>query len=288
MSRQSQKGLALVLLLGGLLVRPALVNAHHEAIFGPQSSLVLSADRFLSLQVFGRELGTTDSKTRETTTLVSAGIRLSKQRPLTFTAILPYSWISERGKAGTSGGEDVVLGLRYRQDLKGLQEKWGREGNFVMGMGAFELNNGTVDHRAWTGPVEPMAAVLGSLERGKWSAIGYSVVRLNVEDSAGNKDGNNVFLGGGLAYTPNEDLQTGRLISYQTGLSFEHYAHDRVKGQSAPNTGGNELLLHPTVVYSPGHNLLLFGIVSAPLWRNVEDTAQQDTFRFGSGVVYAW
>jgi hypothetical protein len=288
MFRQSPRRLALVLLLGGLLVRPALVSAHHEAIFGPQSSLVLSADRFLSLQVFGRELGTTESKTRETTTLVSAGIRLSKRRPLTFTAILPYSWISERGSAGRSGAEDVVLGVRYRHDLKGLQEQWGREGNFVMGIGAFELNNGTVDHGAWTGPMEPMGAVLGSLERGRWSAIGYSVVRLNVEDSEGNKDGNNVFLGGGLAYTPNENFQTGRLISYQAGWSFEHYAHDRIKNRAAQNTGGNEFLLHPTVVFSPGHNVLLFGIVSAPLWRNFENAAEQDTFRFGTGVVYAW
>jgi hypothetical protein len=282
------KSLALVFLIGGLLVRPALVKAHHEAIFGPQSSLVLSADRFVSFQVFGRELGTMDSKTSETTTLVSAGVRLSKQRPLTLTAILPYSWISERGTGGTSGAEDFVLGLRYRHDLKGLQEKWDREGNFVMGMGAFELNNGTVDHRAWTGPVEPMAAVLGSLERGRWSAIGYSVVRFNVEDSEGNKDGNNLFLGAGLAYTPSENFRTGRLISYQAGWSFEHYAHDRVNGQAAPNTGGNEFLLHPTVAYSPGHGLLLFGSVSVPLWRMFEDSAEQDAYRFGTGVVYAW
>jgi hypothetical protein len=270
------------------MVRPTLLNAHHEAIFGPQSSLVLSADKFVSFQVFGRELGTIDSKTSETTTLVSAGIRVSKQRPLTFTAILPYSWISERGKAATSGTEDVVLGLRYRHDLKGLQAKWAREGNFVMGMGAFELNNGTVDHGAWTGPVEPMAAVLGSLERGEWSAIGYSVMRFNVEDSEGNKDGDNLFLGGGLAYTPSENFQTGRLISYQAGWSFEHYARDRVNGQTARNTGGNEFLLHPTVVYSPGHGLLLFGMVSAPLWRVFEDSAEQDAYRFGTGVVYAW
>lgn len=195
-NRRLLRGLALAVVVGGLVFRPALLQAPHEAIFGPQSSLVMSADKFVSLQVFGRRLGTSDSKTDETTTLVSAGVRLSKQRPLTFAAILPYSWISERGQARTSGAEDIVLGLRYRHDLKGLLEKWEREGNFLMGMGAFELNNGSIDHRAWSGPLDPMGAVLASVERGK--------------------------------------------------------------------------------------------IVSVPVWRNFQDSADQDGYRFGTGVVYAW
>lgn len=285
---QLPKNLARVLLVTRLLFQPASASAHHEAIFGPQSSLVLSADKFVSLQVFSRELGTPDSKTRETTTLVSAGVRVSKRLPLTFSAIVPYSWISERGQARASGAEDIVLGLRYRHDLKGLQEKWDREGNFLMGMGAFELNNGTIDHPAWTGPLDTMGAVLGSLERGKWSAIGYAVARFNVEDSDGNKNGDNFFAGGGFAYTPNEDSQTGRLFSYQAGWSFEHYSRNRVNGQPDPNTGGDALLIHPTVVYSPGHGLLLFGIVSVPVWRDFKDSAAQDRYRFGTGAVYAW
>jgi hypothetical protein len=241
---QLPKNLGRISLVTGLVLQPALANAHHEAIFGPQSSLILSADKFVSFQVFGRELGTDRSRTHETTTLMSAGVRVSTRHPLTFTAILPYSWISEPGQARTSGVEDVVLGLRYRHDLKGLQQKWDREGNFLMGMGAFELNNGTIDHRAWAGPLDSMGAVLGSLERGKWSAIGYTVARFNVEDSEGDKDGDSLFGGGGLAYTPNESFQSGRLLSYQAGWSFEHYARGRVKGQPDPNTGGNEMLIH--------------------------------------------
>ena len=50
------------LLLAALLVRPAFLNAHHEAIFGPQSSLVLSADKFVSVQVFSREAGISTSR----------------------------------------------------------------------------------------------------------------------------------------------------------------------------------------------------------------------------------
>ena len=50
-------GIGVALLVAGLLVRPAFVQAHHEAIFGPQSSLVLSADRFVNVQMFSREAG---------------------------------------------------------------------------------------------------------------------------------------------------------------------------------------------------------------------------------------
>lgn len=270
------------------MCRPAPASAHHEAIFGPQSSLVLSADRFVSFQVFSRELGPSDAKTNETTTTVSAGLRVSRARPLTFTAVVPYSWISQPGRAGRSGAEDIVLGLRYRHDLKGLQARWDREGNFLMGMGAFELNNGTIDHGAWEGPLDGMGAILGSLERGRWSAIGYSVMRLNVEDAQRNKDGDSLFFGGGLAYTPNEDFRSGRLISYQAGWSYEHYARDRVHGERDSNTGGDECLIHPTLVYSPGHDVLFFGMVSVPVWRNFRDPTAHDAFRFGTGVVYAW
>ena len=67
-----------------------------------------------------------------------------------------------------------------------------------------------------------------------------------LEDAEGNKDGDNFFVGGGLAYTPNEDFHTGRLFSYQAGWSFEHYSRDRINGREDSNTGGNEFLLHPT------------------------------------------
>ena len=48
-----------------------------------QSSLILSADRFVSFQVFTRELGTPHPSTNETTTVVSGGVQVSRRRPLT-------------------------------------------------------------------------------------------------------------------------------------------------------------------------------------------------------------
>jgi hypothetical protein len=276
-----------VLVLAGLVFRPAVAHGHHEAIFGPQSASVFSADRFVSVQVFDRALGTSESRTHETTAAVSAGLPLSRRYPITLTAILPYSWISQHGRSLITGAEDVVLGLRYRFDLKGLQDRWDREGNFVIGMGAVELNNGVIDHSAWSGPMDAMGAVLGSIERGRWSAIGYTVARFNAADE-GNKDGNNVILGAGAAFTPNEDFASGRLISYQVAASFEHYSRDQLDGQPEPRSGGDELLVHPTVTYSPGHDLLFFGMASLPIWRDFRDPAAQDAYRLGFGTVYSW
>jgi hypothetical protein len=286
--RKNPPRLAPILLVAAFVFRSGPLSAHHEAIFGSQSSLVLSADKFVSIQAFSRTLDDSGTRTRETTTLVSAGVRVSKRLPLTFTAVLPYSWIAARGRTGTAGAEDAVLGARYRYDLKGLQERWQRDGNYLMGMGAVELNNGTIDHAAWNGPPDSLAAVLGSLERGEWSLIGYSVGRFNVRDAVGNKDGDNLSFGGGLAFTPHENFATGRLFSYQAGWSFEHFSRDRVAGQADPNSGSNELLVHPTFVYSPGHGLMFFGVASLPVWQDFRDSATRDRFRVGTGVLYSW
>jgi hypothetical protein len=182
----------------------------------------------------------------------------------------------------------VLIGVRYRHDLKALQDKWDREGNFVSGIGAIELNNGTIDHAGWEGSAEAMGGVLGSFERGPWSMMGYTVARANMPDHSGYKDGNSVFAGGGMAYTPREDLRTGRLVSYQVGLSWEHYARDRSADAVIGPSGGNEVFIHPALAYSPGHKVLIFGIVSVPVWQELRDPATRTTYRIGTGVIYGW
>ena len=155
-------------------------------------------------------------------------------------------------------------------------------------MGAVELNNGTIDHDRWSGPVEGMSAALGSLERGPWSLMAYGVTRFNAQDSSGSKDGNTLFTGAGAAFTPNEDFTTGQLLSYQAGVSFEHYARDRAAYQRVEESGGNELFVHPAIAYSPGHNLLFFGIVSLPVWQDVRDPSTKTRYRVGTGIIYGW
>src|SRR3989442_10044943 len=84
-------------------------RAHHEAIFGPQSSLVLSAPAFISLQTFSRHLSNGE---QETTPLMSLGFTPFDQVPLSFTAIVPAA-VAE----GRITREDVILGARYRYPL---------------------------------------------------------------------------------------------------------------------------------------------------------------------------
>src|SRR5207302_5526002 len=186
-----------------------------------------------------------------------------------------------------SGMENAILGMRYKYVLEDLQKKWDRDGNFLMGVGAVELTNGIIDHPAWRGSPNGIGALLGSLEKGRWSGLAYAFGKFNGKYE-GTKKGNNLFLGNGIAYTPNEDMKTGKLISYQLGFSFEQTYMDRNIGQPVFGSGGNQALLHPTSVYSPGHGLLFFGVVSIPVYRNMRDTSQQDRFRVGSGVIYAW
>src|SRR5438445_13815202 len=105
------------------VVPPA--SAHHEAIFGPQSSLLYSLDTFVSAQVFSRQTGTSGQKTQETTGVISGGVNPIKGLPVTITAIVPYSIINQLDAGSSrSGFEDIILGARYRFDLSTLNEEW--------------------------------------------------------------------------------------------------------------------------------------------------------------------
>jgi hypothetical protein len=215
------RALALCIAAVVLGVVPTIADAHHEAIFGPQSSLLYSLDMFVSAQVFSRQTGTSGQKTQETTGVLSGGVTPVKSLPVTVTAIVPYSIINQldAGSSG-SGFEDIILGARYRYDLSSLIEKWGREGNFLLGVAGVEIPSGVIDHKAWDGPLDSFGGALGSLEKGSWSGIAYTYYRHNSPDTTGSKKGNSIFVGGGLAFTPGEDLTTGKLISYQLGWSY--------------------------------------------------------------------
>ena len=134
-------------------VVPTIADAHHEAIFGPQSSLLYSLDRFVSVQVFSRQTGIAGQKTQETTGVLSGGMNPVSGLPVTVTAIVPYSLINQLDAGSSrSGFEDVILGGRYRYDLSSLIEKWNRDGNFLLGVVGVEIPSGVIDHKAWDGP----------------------------------------------------------------------------------------------------------------------------------------
>lgn len=97
-------------------VLPCGVLAHHEAIFGPQSSLVLSAPGFVSIQTFTRQTGTSSDRTQETTALAS-GAFTPFSFPLSFSIIAPVSHVAQLDQGGSrTASENIILGARYRLD----------------------------------------------------------------------------------------------------------------------------------------------------------------------------
>jgi hypothetical protein len=261
-------------------------RAHHEAVFGPQSALVMSAPSFVSFQTYVRRTGSAGTRVRESTAIVSAGFSPFKRVPISLTAIVPASRITD-GESGRtfSGREDVIVGARYHFDIPSLNQRFGKEGNFGMVMGAAEIPSGNVDHPAFDAPMDYMAASLGSIEKGEFSAIGFAFGRLH-GSSAGEKPGNLLFLGGGLAWTPFDNPSTEKLMSFQLGLSHERYARDVVGGSKDSQSGGSGTLLHPTVVWGPGGHVLLFGMTSLPLAQSYRDPASEDRWRVGLGVIW--
>src|SRR5579864_4009809 len=75
-------------------------SAHHEAMFGPQSSAVLSPGLFVSAQVFDKEEGKDNEKRGETTTVYSVGVTPFKKKPLSIAFVLPVTFV--RGVADPS------------------------------------------------------------------------------------------------------------------------------------------------------------------------------------------
>ena len=260
---------------------PHVARAHHEAIFGPQSSLFLSARGYVSAQAFSRRLGRA-ARTQESTALVSAGVSPFAKVPFSVGAILPASWIDGPGDSVT-GIEDAIIGARYRLDLDDLTTRLGGEGNFLMASAAVEVPTGNVDHALFDGPVDYMTAALASLERPPFSAIAYVFYRRNGADGAV-RTGDSFFTGGGLAYTPWDDPATERLVSFQLGASYEMYFRDRVDG-IPQETGGRGILVHPTFVWGTGGGVLLFALVTLPLTQRYRSDDQEERWRVGTGVI---
>src|SRR5437870_4312225 len=112
-----------IVTLVGLIAAPA--SAHHEAMFGPQSSAVLSPAFFVSAQVFDKEKGKDTETGRETTTVYSAGFSPLKNKRLSIAFVVPITFASGVSDSSTPGSasrgfEDTLLSARSRVDISGL------------------------------------------------------------------------------------------------------------------------------------------------------------------------
>src|SRR5262249_13731521 len=102
MLRKDNFVVIVVFIAAAILFIPVAAVAHHEAMFGPQSSSVLSPGFFISAQIFDRENGLNGIKHRETTSVFSAGFRPLKTSPLSFALVAPITRESFSGLPTTT------------------------------------------------------------------------------------------------------------------------------------------------------------------------------------------
>jgi hypothetical protein len=257
--------------------------AHHEAIFGPQSAMVLTAETYLTAQMFTRKTGLEGQRVQETTTVLSTGFSPFK-RPVSVALIVPFSFLSSAGSTRV-GLEDAILGVRYRADLPAVTRALSAKESFVMGVGGVELPTGTLDHRFGRDAVGGIAAMLGSVEVGEFSVIGYGFYRRQgTYDRA--RESANLFVGAGGAWTPIDD-PSGRILSLQLGVSRESMSREEEDGAALHASGGSGVFAHPTVLWGPAQKLLFFVQGTIPVQQNWRDASQQERFRMGAGIILA-
>jgi hypothetical protein len=270
--------------------------AHHEALFGPQSSLAIESEGFVSLQahehVYGRGL-TID---HETVYIVSAGVSPFRTIPWSFTLVQPFTYENTPYPQGDQTGplsscrscvasENLLLSTSYRFDFKKLNRSTGKDGNFALVSGSLEPPTGTKDYAPFHGPFNGIFAGMFGFEWDAYSIVSLGYYRVNASDDVGSKKGNNWLAGLGFAYTPIDERT--KMISFQLGVAAEVHAHDIINGAQT-TSGGWEMFASPTVVWMPARGFRFFTYVSLPFAQDYQADYQFDHWRAGAGVIYSF
>jgi hypothetical protein len=287
-SKRRQVYLSLILAATFFHARPAY--AHHEAMFGPQSSAVLSPGIFLSALVFDKETGEGNQKRRETTTVYSVGFKPLKKQPLSLAFILPATFAAGAPDPGAPGAasrglEDSVITARYRVDAGRFASAAGLDQSYVMGVGGVEMPTGTFDHPFGQGAFGEIAAGLFSVEKKPLAAIAY-VYYHHRGVYNGTRDSGNTFAGGGIAYTPVDDEERGKLFSLQLGVSHEVTFQSEENGVPVADSGSSGVFIHPGIVFEFTPSVQFFGLISLPLTQQFNSITDRQRFRVGTGVIW--
>jgi hypothetical protein len=140
------------------------VRAHHEALFGPQSSLAVEAEGFVSAQMHTHAYGIHGTETQEATYILSAGLSPIASVPWSLALVQPltYQTTAAPTPPGSTGPftacdgclrrENNLISTSYRFDFRSLQEAWKRDGNFALLSFALEPPTGNKDYRTFDGP----------------------------------------------------------------------------------------------------------------------------------------
>jgi hypothetical protein len=275
---------------------PREAAAHHEALFGPQSSLAVESEGFVSLQAHEHVFGAGNTYDQETAYIVSAGVSPFHEIPWSFTLVQSFTDENARTPQGNQTGplsscggcvarENVLLSTSYRFDFTGLQRATGKDGNFALLSVAVEPPTGDKDYAPFHGPVNGLLAAMAGFEGSHFAAVALGYYGLNAADDAGSKKGNNWLAGLGFAYTPVDDRD--RMISFQMGLAAEVHDPD-VAGGATLVSGGWEVFASPTVVWMPAARTRFFLYASLPVGQDYKADYQFDYWRAGLGVIYSF
>ena len=280
-----------------VLLAARAAGAHHEALFGPQSSLAVESEAFVSLQGHEHVTGVGASATQESTYILSAGITPFRAVPWSVTLVQAYTFQTTPSPTGNQTGpfsscggcfsrENMLVSTSYRFDFAGLQRLTGKDGNFALVSGSLEPPTGAKDYPAFRGPWNGILAAMAGIEWSHFSTVALGYYRLNATDASGSKKGNNWLGGLGFAYTP-LDAHDG-LFSVQLGLAAEVHERDVLGGNEIAASGGAELFTSPTVVWSPEAHMRFFTYVSLPVTQSYRSPSQEDRWRAGVGVIYSF
>ena len=102
----------------------------------------------------------------------------------------------------------------------------------------------------------------------------------------GVRDSGNTFAGGGLAYTPIDDEEHGKLFSLQLGLSYERTFQSEENSIIVADSGSSGVFIHPGVVFDITPTVQAFGLVSLPLTQTYNSIVDRQRFRFGTGIIW--
>jgi hypothetical protein len=282
--------------VAGLLCLSTPASAHHEAMFGPQSSAVLSPGMFISLQMFDREDGKGDYRHRETTSVYSLGVK-PWTNPLSFAVVAANTREAYTYQGSTTAFEDPLISARYRVEAPGIAKRLGVQESYVMGVGGLEVPLGNKDHAAGHGPFGEIAAGLFSIEKRPLAGIAYAyyhhpgnydkgmVAQVDGADVAVTRQNGNFFTGSGIAYTPIDDDAIGHLFSMQLGVSYEKTLAMQEFGKPVPGTAATAVMMHPGLVFQTTPRFQFFAIVSLPLSQQAQSQDYNQRFRLGFGTI---
>lgn len=286
-----------LLALGAVVAPARAAFAHHEALFGPQASLAVESEAFVSVQSHEHVFGSGATLDRETTFIFSGGVTPFRRVPWSVSLVVPYTYEDARAPAGDQTGpfsscggclarENLLVSTSYRFDFKRLQQATGKDGNFALVSGSLEPPTGEKDYAAFDGPWNGILAAMAGVEWSRYSAVGLGYYRLNERDGSGSTKGNNWLAGLGFAYTLIDEASA--LLSFQLGIAAELHERDVLAGAPVADSGGWEIFASPTVVWAPAAHVRLFGYVSLPLTQSYRSASQEDAWRGGVGIIYSF